>query len=156
MNASAWWKQPNERYLSDKPTVRTAAGSEFYLSVAQSFTIKKRNDGLFKVHTLQYSYIFNDNKDPTTKGIVSYHWHPNDFNLSDPHLHLHITPELGYPEIERRISRAHFPTSRVCLEDFVLLLIKYYDIKPVLPASKWKPILKKNKGAFSKMATWFV
>jgi len=43
--------------------------------------------------------------------------------LRDPHLHLRTTPNLGYPEIERKIARAHFPSSRVCLEDFIKLLI---------------------------------
>jgi len=44
----------------------------------------------------------------------------------------------------------------VCLEDFVLLLINYYDIKPALAPGKWKPILQKNKSAFGQQASWFV
>ena len=140
----------------DSACVNSYAGKKFYIFVTQAFTVKKCEGGLFKVHTLQYSYVFTDSKKPTTKGILAYHWHPDDFNLRDPHLHLHITPETGYPEIERLIAKAHFPTSRVCLEDFALLLIKYYKIKPALADSKWKPILKKNKNAFSQMATWFV
>jgi hypothetical protein len=88
-------------------------------------------------------------------GIVAYHWHPDDFSVRDPHLHLRITPNLGYPEIERKIGRAHFPTSRVCLEDFVRLLIDYYDIKPSLHHSAWRRILRKNKAAFGKQASWF-
>jgi hypothetical protein len=144
-------------FFSDPAAVRSAAGETFYLSIVQTFTtVKKQDDGLYKVRTLQYSYVFNDDPQPTNKGLVSYHWHPDDFSLRDPHLHLHITPEVGYPEIERRIARAHFPTSRVCLEDFIILLIKYYDIIPVVSETKWKRILKKNKAAFSKMATWAV
>jgi len=143
-------------FFSDPAAVRSAAGQTFYLSIVQTFTIKKRDDGLYKVHTLQYSYVFNDDPQPTNKGLISYHWHPDDFNLREPHLHLHITPEVGYPEIERRIAKAHFPTSRVCLEDFVILLIKYYDITPTMDEARWTRILKRNRAAFSKMATWFV
>jgi len=44
----------------------------------------------------------------------------------------------------------------VCLEDFILLLIKYYDIKPILHPSTRKRILRKNKQAFEKHASWFV
>jgi hypothetical protein len=111
---------------------------------------------MYKIHTREYSYVFAATGAPTTKGILAYHWHPHDFNLRDPHLHLTITPNLGYPEIERKISRAHYPTSRICLEDFVYLLIAHYDIKPLLHHSTWKRILRKNREAFSRDATWFV
>lgn len=131
-------------------------GNRFYLQVTQQCTAEKCDDGSFKAHTRQYSYVFSDSAQATHHGIVSYHWHPDDFSVRDPHLHLRITPNLGYPEIERKIARAHFPTSRVCLEDFVRLLIDYYDIKPLLHHSTWRRILRKNKEAFGKQATWFV
>jgi hypothetical protein len=131
-------------------------GTKFYLSVTQTFTVEQREDGSYKVRTREYSYVFATDQESTTHGRIAYHWHPNDFNLRDPHLHISITPQLGYPDIEQRISRAHFPTSRVCLEDFVVLLIKYYDIRPQLPEAQWKRIIKKNKAAFGAGATWFV
>ena len=59
-----------------------------------------------------------------------------------------MTPNLGYPEIERKIARAHFPSSRVCLEDFIKLLIDYYDIKPLLYHSTRRRIFRKNKTAW--------
>jgi hypothetical protein len=145
------------KILFKKPARVTAKnGDPFYIQVTQTFTVKETVDGTFKVHTREYSYVFSSSSVPAHKGILSYHWHPEDFDLHDPHLHITITPNMGYPEIERRISRAHFPTSRICLEDFLLLLIKYYDIKPVLHSSTWKRILGKNKAAFSQQASWFV
>jgi hypothetical protein len=131
-------------------------GNRFYLQITQVCTAEERDDGLFKAHTREYSYVFSDSSESSHHGIVSYHWHPNDFALRDPHLHLKITPQLGYPEIERKVSRAHFPTSRVCLEDFIGLLINHYDIVPAIHHSTCRSILRKNKAAFGKEATWFI
>lgn len=136
--------------------ITSANGGRFYLQVTQICNTEKREDGLFKAHTREYSYVFSDTPEFTHHGILAYHWHPHDFDLRSPHLHLRITPQMGCPEIERKISRAHFPTSRVCLEDFVFLLLKYYDIKSPLHHSKYRSILRRNKEAFSKGATWTV
>ncbi len=143
------------KFLFKTPAPVTAKnGSRFFIQINQTFTIIPTEEEMFKAHSREYSYIFSN--DATPSGIIAYHWHPHESNLHDPHLHIHITQNLGYPEIERRISRAHFPTSRVCIEDFVLLLIKYYDIQPILDGGKWSRILRKNKKAFSNQATWFV
>ena len=136
--------------------IHNASGSRFYLQVTQVCNTEQTDDGLYKARTREYSYVFSDTAAESYHGILAYHWHPNDFDLRSPHLHLRITPQMGCPEIERRISRAHFPTSRVCLEDFVLLLIKYYDIKSPLHHSRYRSILKRNKDAFSRGATWTI
>ncbi|MGD0798080.1 MAG: hypothetical protein ABR910_10180 [Acidobacteriaceae bacterium] len=143
------------KLLFKSPAAVTAKnGGRFYLQINQTFTIIPTDDGLFKAHSREYSYIFSN--DETPGGIVSYHWHPHSSSVHDPHLHIHISQNVGYPEIERRISRAHFPTSRVCIEDFILLLIKYYDIQPILAGGRWRHVLRKNKKAFAQQATWFV
>jgi hypothetical protein len=131
-------------------------GDRFYLQVTQVCTAEKNDDGMFRAHMRQYSYVFSDSPIADYHGIVSYHWHPHDFARRNPHLHLRITQNMGYPEIERRISRAHYPTSRICLEDFVELLIEDYDIRSDLHHSTWKSILRRNKATFSKQATWFI
>jgi hypothetical protein len=117
--------------------IASRSGDRFYISVTQACTVDEREGGIFRAHMREYSYVFADSPHPTHHGIVSYHWHPNDFALRDPHLHLKLTPNLGTPEIERKIARAHFPTSRVCLEDFIRLLIVDYDIRPALYHSTW-------------------
>lgn len=143
-------------FLKIPAPITSRNGSRFYMSVAQLFMVEECDDGMFKVHTREYSYVFSDSPVYSHHGLVSYHWHPDEYALRDPHLHLKITPETGYPEIERKIGKAHYPTSRICLEDFVLLLIKYYDIEPVMGRGRWGPILKRNKKAFAKGATWGV
>jgi hypothetical protein len=140
----------------DSIPITSMNGGRFYLQVTQICSAEEREDGTFKAHTREYSYVFSDSSDHTYHGILSYHWHPEDFNVRHPHLHIRITPQIGSPEIERKIARAHFPTSRVCLEDFVLLLLNYYDIKSPLKKSEYRKILKRNKRAFSKGATWTV
>lgn len=143
-------------YFDSPATVSTLAGKNLYVSVTQIFTVgeDKQITGEYKVSTREYSYVLSQEPHFEMHGVLSYHWHPNEFAVRFPHLHLKITPRTGYPEIERRIRNAHYPTSRVCLEDFVFLLIRYYDIKPRLVASEWPRILKKNKRAFDLMATW--
>ena len=143
-------------FYKDAVPVASKSGTLYYLQVTQVCNTQVVGDGTFKAHTRHYSYVFSDSTDASNYGVLSYHWHPNDFSLRDPHLHIRISQELGYPEIERRISRAHFPTSRVCLEDFAFLLLNYYDIKSPLDRSKYLRILKRNKRAFSKGATWTV
>ena len=142
-------------YKSSGP-INAENGDRFYLQITQVCSAQRREDGSFKAHTQEYSYVFSDSAAPTNHGIISYHWHPNQFDLRAPHLHIRITPQIGCPEIERLISRAHFPTSRVCLEDFVFLLLKYYGIKSPLHSSNYGRILKRNKREFSKGATWTV
>lgn len=139
----------------DPPAKVTAKnGGKFYISITQIFTVIPDGLGQYKVRTREYSYIFSQEQKVEVHGVLSYHWHPHEFEVHTPHLHISISQKAGYPEIERKINRAHFPTSRIALEDFVLLLINYYDIKPQLADSTWKKYLKKNKAAFDKYATW--
>jgi len=148
----------NSFYLLYKNAVPISSvnGKRFYLQITQVCSAIELDDGTFKAHTREYSYVFSDSSAPTKHGIVSYHWHPEEFNLRTPHLHLRITPHVASPEIEHLISKAHFPTSRVCLEDFVDLLLKYYDIRSPLRPNDYRRILRKNKRAFSKGASWTV
>jgi hypothetical protein len=64
------------------------------------------------------SYRLMQHSDVASKEILAYHWHPNDSELRDPHLHI------------RSVARVHFPASRVCFEDLVCMLIKYYGVVP--------------------------
>jgi hypothetical protein len=96
----------------------------------------------FKVSTREHSYRLLHGVDVASREILAYHWHPHDSELRDPHLHI------------RSIPRVHFPTSRVCIEDFVWMMIKYDGVRPKMKHSEWTAILAKNKKAFEQMATW--
>ena len=114
------------------------------LSISQLFTTcADKMRGGYKVRTLQYDYSLNgpdENGDPIE--IVSYHWHPDESEVREPHLHVGCIP------------RVHFPTSRISVERFILMLIDYYEILPILAEPVWKEILERNGGAFDKMASW--
>jgi hypothetical protein len=118
-------------------------GGRGYVSVTQIFkVVSDKERGGFKAKTREYSYRFSADEDVASPGILAYHWHPHEFEVRFPHLHV------------TSLNRVHFPTSRVCVEDFILLLIDYYDVKPILKEKDWKRILQKNKAAFDQMATW--
>jgi hypothetical protein len=122
----------------------TRSGGKLFLSFYQVLGAgpDPKEPGEFKVSTREYSYRLMQRSDVASKEILAYHRHPNDSELRNPHLHI------------RSISRVHFPTSRVCLEDFICMLIKYYGVRPKMKHSEWTAIIAKNKKAFEKMATW--
>ena len=133
-----WFNPPTE--------LATRSGARLFLSFTQVLGAgpDARHPGEFKVSTREYSYRLMQRSDIASREILAYHWHPNDSELRDPHLHI------------RSIARVHFPTSRVCLEDFVRMLIKYYGVRPMMKKPVWTAILDKNKKAFEQMATWKV
>ena len=100
--------------------------------------------GQFKAKTREYSYRLVEEENIAAPDIVAYHWHPNESDLRTPHLHVAAVP------------RVHFPTSRVCLEDFIEMTIRYFGVRPIPKYSECSAILDKNKRAFEKMASWKV
>ena len=129
----------------DPPAKMTKrAGGSLFIIATQSLGVAQNAEGIFKVKTREYSYRLVAEQDVAAQDIVAYHWHPNDSDLRSPHLHL------------ADVTRVHFPTSRVCLEDFIEMLTRYYDVRPRLLHSEWTAILQKNKKAFEKSATWKV
>lgn len=136
----------NLRKVWFTPSARVAkVGTGYrFLFITQVFTVTRvpGQPKFFKVNTREYSYRLSDSPNIEYDDIVAYHWHPHEFEVRYPHLHV------------RAVRRVHFPTSRVCLEDFVRLGIDYYDVKPNLPHEEWTGILKKNKSAFDRGASW--
>jgi hypothetical protein len=131
-----WFNPPAE--------LATKSGAKLFLSFTQVLGAgpDPRAEGEFKVSTREYSYRLLQRVDVASKEILAYHWHPHDSALRDPHLHIAAVP------------RVHFPTSRVCLEDVVSMLIWYYGVRPQMKHSEWMTIIAKNKKAFDQMATW--
>ena len=130
-------------YYEPYAVVGTKEGKEFCLSVTQIFRVMPHPDleRQFKARTQEYSYRLLAGPGENTE-ILAYHWHPQKPGVNYPHLHLRLYP------------RIHFPSSRVCLEDFVSLLIRDYAVRPQKSHSECREILMRNKKAFEKMATW--
>lgn len=129
-------------YYDPYLTVPAKNDVSYGVSITQAFrTVFDSEKEEYKARTQEYSYVLLV-EDCTTE-IVSYHWHPNDPGVKYPHLHI--------PG-----QRTHFPTSRVCLEDFINMLFRDFDVKRNLSHAECKRILDKNKRAFEKSATWKV
>ena len=130
-------------YYEPYATVSTGDGKEYRISVTQIFRAIPHPDleGQFKARTQEYSYRLLAGPGENTE-ILAYHWHPQEPGVNYPHLHLRLYP------------RVHFPSSRVCLEDFVTLLMRDYGVRARRSHSECKEILTRNKKAFERMATW--
>ncbi len=122
--------------------VSKRSGGHLFVIATQTLGIARNADETYKVKTREYSYRLVMEENVAATDVVAYHWHPHESELRSPHLHIADVP------------RIHFPTSRVCLEDFVMMLMRYYDVRPRLTTSLWTEILERNKAAFEKSATW--
>ena len=130
-------------YYEPYAKVLSKDGTTYLVSVTQVFrTIPDpQNKKQFKATTQEYSYRLLEEGEQDLE-ILAYHWHPHEPGVKYPHLHV------------KEIQHVHFPTSRVCLEDFVALLIRDYHIKPNRPHSEYNRLLEKNKKSFEASATW--
>jgi len=124
--------------------LETKSGGRLSISITQVFGVGPHPTelGQFKAKTREYSYLLSEYLDGGWHEIMAYHWHPNEFAVRYPHLHVRCVP------------RVHFPTSRVCVEDFIGMAIRYYGAKPKMAYSVWTAILEKNKQAFERSASW--
>ncbi len=96
--------------------------------------------------TVAYHYTLGETE---SHEILSYQWHPNvPGSVSFPHLHLQYGALLGRPEFER----AHLPTGRVTLEDFVRLLIADFGVSPA--RDDWKQALEESRREFESDRSW--
>jgi crotonobetainyl-CoA:carnitine CoA-transferase CaiB-like acyl-CoA transferase len=55
---------------------------------------------------------------------------------------------IGRPEL----VRAHFPTGRVSVEEFLRLVIETFDVKT--RRKDWQTVLQQTQAAFARWRTW--
>jgi hypothetical protein len=137
-------------FFESPPRLRLKSGGQLYMQVMQAFTVI-REGGSFKANTRSYHYaLLESPAEQGQHGIFTYQWHPDRTKkLKWPHLHViprKPDPYLGHDK--------HFPTARMCIEDFVYLLIRDYDVRSRMPYDQWREILRRNKSAFVKSASW--
>jgi hypothetical protein len=144
--------QKDRRILLYDPPIkipRKHGADPLYLSITQTYRVVKSQDGTTRANSTGYSYGLLAKQNGEFHAIVEFHWHPEDtVNLKWPHLHVIANSKDG------ELSRVHFPTARICIEDFIRLLIRDFDVKPRLPYDEYKRILMKNKAAFVDKANW--
>jgi len=84
------------------------------------------------VYIVSYHYGLLDVDE---KEILVYHWHPQVQGFVTPHLH--VGPGAKAERTELR--KAHLPTGRVSLKDFVSLLIREFGVQTL--REDWKDVL---------------
>jgi len=98
------------------------------------------------ISTVAYSYALRESGGHE---IPAYHWHPRTASsVTFPHLHLGHGAQVGRPEFDR----AHLPTGRVALEDFVHLLIEDFNVPPV--RENWEDLLEESRVEFEADRSW--
>jgi hypothetical protein len=119
-----------------------------YLSIVQTYKVVKGPDG-YKANTTSYQYSASTKRGDAYKEILAFHWHPDTTpNLKWPHVHINGFTDDG------DFSHAHIPTGRMCIEDFIRMLIRDFGVKARMPYDEWKKMLVKNKAAFVGGASW--
>jgi hypothetical protein len=120
-----------------------------YLSITQTYQVVEVADLAFKANSTSYSYGLLVKQNNNFHELVEFHWHPESTpKLRWPHLHVIANSQDG------DLSRVHFPTGRLSIEDFIRLLIRDFHVAPKMPYDEWKKLLTKNKTAFCENASW--
>lgn len=118
------------------------------LSMAQSYRIVQTEDqerGPWKARTRAYTYTLESGQGPE---MVAFHWHPEGRSLvTRPHMHL--GPGCG---VDPDVSKIHFPTGRVSVEDFIWVTIEGFGIES--RRGDWQDILAESRGVFEQWRTW--
>lgn len=144
--------EKDRRILLYEPPVKVARknGLEpLYLSITQTYQVVEAGDRAFKARSTSYSYGLLAKQNNNFHELLEFHWHPESTpKLRWPHLHVIANSQVG------DLSRVHFPTGRLSIEDFIRLAIRDFQVKPRIPHDDWKKILTKNKAAFCQGASW--
>jgi len=126
--------------------VRRDVGEALSIRVTQHYRIVKASldRGPWKVQTAAYSYTLET---LAAHEIVAYHWHPDAPGPSFPHLHIGFAAGT----IRDELQKAHCPTGRIALEQFLRLVIEEFGIT----AKKgWSDVLANAQVAFEQWRTW--
>lgn len=76
---------------------------------------------------------------PNDREIFAYHYHPAlTPDVPFPHMHVHWNRPAG----EKPISKCHFPTGHIALEDFLRLLIRDFSAQPRV--SNWEAVFTRT------------
>lgn len=124
------------------------SGTGLAIEVRQQYRITETPNRYepWQVRTVAYYYILRESGGPD---IFSYQWHPAQRSpITFPHLHLGPAAAVGREEL----TKAHIPTGRVALEDFIRLLIDHLGVRPL--REDWEQALEKSRTEFEADRSW--
>ena len=139
---------PHPLTLMDGLPVELGSGTEFSIRVSQQYRLIEAPSATrpWRVTTVAYHYTLQEAEGAE---ILSYQWHPGVPNsVSFPHLHIRRAAGPGGEELQR----AHLPTGRVALENFVRLLIVDFGVPP--EKDNWEDELAKSLAEFEEDRSW--
>jgi len=118
------------------------------LRISQQYSIVEAagDAGPYKVQTRAYMYSVESED---AQEIFGYHWHPAGGNpIRWPHMHLEQGAQFAHPDLHR----AHFPTGRVSIEEFVRLVVDTFRLRT--RRTDWRSTLNRTQALFRKWQTW--
>lgn len=139
------WPQDRDRRLALEETL--PRGEHMRLSILQTYRLVKAEGerGPLKATTRAYAYIL-ENADG--RELVAFHWHPGGrSSVERPHMHLGAGCGVDGP-----LTKVHFPTGRVSVEDFLWLAIHGFGAEP--QRDDWEDVLTQSRDAFQTWRTW--
>jgi hypothetical protein len=140
---------PHPLTLAGGLPVDLGSGVGLAIQVSQQYRVLETNldpREPWRVTTVAYHYTLRDSE---AQEVISYQWHPNVPNsVSFPHLHIGYGAGVAREEFQR----AHLPTGRVALEDFVRLLIIDFGVPP--EKEDWEQELSASRAEFEADRSW--
>ena len=133
--------------LGDGSAIRLD-GSDLAIRITHHYRVVEASGptGQWKVASAAYWYFLEEFEG---REILSFHWHPNSrSHLTTPHLHLHQGAQVQ----QSALARAHVPTGRVALEEFLRMVITDFEVKPLRP--DWDDALTESQAGFDSSRTW--
>ncbi|MCK9517416.1 MAG: hypothetical protein M0R74_00090 [Dehalococcoidia bacterium] len=104
----------------------------------------RHRPGTLESSTTKYEYSLSHEDESE---ILSFHYHPGEQAFNEPHLHL----RSGAGQLGPELQRAHIPTARLAVEDFIQFLIREYKVEA---AQDYRRNLEQSKGRFVKYKRW--
>lgn len=108
---------------------------------------QSRRSERYRISTRGYMYGLQD---PNGSEVFAAHWHPlGSSPYVDPHYHVGAAALSDDGVFS---PRAHIPSHRVSLEEFVRFVITQFDVEPT--CDDWNERLRSTEDTFDRYKSW--
>jgi hypothetical protein len=146
-NAYAPSAKPHILTFQDDPVALN--GGDFALSVRHDYRILRGIGGLHRRWKVQTNAYYYELQTRSGYEILSYHWHPEAPSPATfPHMHI----GTGSGVAINGLLKAHFPTPRIPLEDFIRTLITDFGVR--CNREDWEHVLGRSRAKHEADRTW--